>query len=82
MICKGDNGHWQANYSSMLGSLAAGSISNLYYPESERDATVTFENTLIAIGSGAASNLLQEFLIRKLTRNAPTYTPAAAASRP
>ena len=82
VICKGDNGRWQANYSSMLGSLAAGGISNLYYPESDRDATVTFENTLIAIGSNAANNLLQEFLIRKLTRNAPTYAPTASASRP
>ena len=83
VICKGDNGRWQANYSSMLGSLAAGSISNLYYPESDRDATVTFENTLIAIGSNAANNLLQEFLIRKLTHNVPTYAPAAAsASQP
>jgi Carboxypeptidase regulatory-like domain len=82
VICKGDNGHWQANYSAMLGSLAAGGISNLYYPESDRDATITFENTLIAIGSNAANNLLQEFVMRKFTRNAPTYTPAASASRP
>jgi hypothetical protein len=76
VICKGDNGHWQANYSGLLGSLAAGGLSNLYYPATDRDATVTFENTLIAIGSTAATNLLQEFVIRKLTRNAPTYTPA------
>ena len=82
VICKGDNGHWQANYSAMLGSLAAGGISNLYYPESDRDATITFENTLIAIGSNAANNLLQEFVMRKFTRNAPTYAPAASASRP
>jgi len=78
-ICKGDNGHWQTNYSSLLGSLAAGGISNLYYPATDRDATVTFENTLIAIGTTAANNILQEFVIRKLTRNAPTYTPAAPA---
>ena len=32
VICKGDNGHWQPNYSAILGSLAAGGISNLYYP--------------------------------------------------
>lgn len=76
VICKGDNGHWQANYSFLLGSLAAGGISNLYYPESDRDPTVTFENTLITIGASAANNLLQEFVIRKLTRNAPKYTPA------
>ena len=77
VICKGDNGHWQANYSAVLGSLAAGGISNLYYPATDRDATVTFENTLIAIGSTAASNVLQEFVIRKLTHNAPTYTAVA-----
>lgn len=76
VICKGDNGHWQANYSALVGSLAAGGISNLYYPDSDRDASVTFENTLIGIGASAANNLLQEFLIRKLTRNAPTYTSA------
>lgn len=80
VICKGDNGRWQVNYSSLLGSLAAGGLSNLYYPESDRDVTVTFENTLIAIGSGAATNLLQEFVIRKLTRNPPTYTPATATT--
>jgi hypothetical protein len=78
VICKGDNGHWQANYSGMLGSLAAGGISNLYYPEGDRDAGVTFDNTLIGIGATAVNNLLQEFVIRKLTRNPPNYTPAPA----
>ena len=79
VICKGDNGHWQPNYSSILGSLAAGGISNLYYPAQNRDgATLTVENTLIGIGETAATNLLQEFVIRKLTPNAPnpqTTTP-------
>ena len=76
VICKGDNGHSQANYSAVLGSLAAGGISNLYYPESDRDVTVTFENALIGIGATAANNVLQEFVIRKLTRNPPQYAPA------
>ena len=72
VICKGDNGHWQANYSSILGSLAAGGISNLYYPPENRNgAGLTFENTLIGIGETAATNLLQEFVIRKLTPNLP-----------
>jgi hypothetical protein len=79
VICKGDNGHWQPNYSSILGSLAAGGISNLYYPAQNRDgAGLTFENALIGIGETAATNLLQEFVIRKLTPNAPdpqTTTP-------
>jgi hypothetical protein len=76
VICKGDNGRWQANYSSMLGGLAAGGISNLYYPATDRGVELTFENTLIGIGTTAAANLLQEFVIRRLTPHAPSYTPA------
>jgi hypothetical protein len=75
VTCKGDNGHWQPNYSGMLGSLAAGGISNLYYPSTDRDASLTFQNALINIGANAATNLLQEFVIRKLTPNAPNPTP-------
>ena len=76
VVCKGDNGHWQANYSAILGGLAAGGLSNLYYPETDRNgAGFTFENALIGIGTTAAANLLQEFVIRKLTPHAPSYTP-------
>ncbi len=68
VICKGDNGHWQPDYSGILGSLAAGGISNLYYPASARNgAWLTFENTFIGIGGSAIANLFQEFLVRKLT---------------
>jgi hypothetical protein len=81
VICKGDNGHWQANYSAILGSLAAGGISNLYYPAADRQgASLTFENALIGIGATAVSNVLQEFVIKKLTPNAPNYTPAQPPS--
>jgi hypothetical protein len=68
VICKGDNGRWQPNYSSIIGSLAAGGISNLYYSPQDRDGLeLTFENTLIGIGENAGENILQEFVIRKLT---------------
>ncbi len=81
VICKGDNGHWQANYSSILGSLAAGGISNLYYPAKNRDgAELTFENALIGIGASAAANLLQEFVVRKLTPNGPNHAAAKSQS--
>ena len=80
VICKGDNGHWQANYSGILGGLAAGGISNLYYPAKDRhDASLTFENTLIGIGATAAANVLQEFVIRKLTPNLPNHDPSNAS---
>jgi hypothetical protein len=71
VLCKGDNGHWQYNYSGLLGGLAAGGISNLYYPPANRNALgTTFQNTAIGIGSSALTNLLQEFLIRRFTRSA------------
>jgi hypothetical protein len=71
VICKGDNGRWQPDYSGILGSLAAGGISNLYYPASSRNgAWLTFENTFIGIGGSAVANLFQEFVVRKLTPHA------------
>ena len=77
VLCKGDNGHWQPNYSGILGSAAAGGISNLYYPAADRNgATLTVENTLIGIGGTAIGNLFQEFLVRKLTPRLPKAAEA------
>ncbi len=74
VMCKGDNGHWQVNYSAIVGGLAAGGISNLYYPASNRDGlTLTFENALIGTGEGAIQNLFQEFVVRRLTPKVPNY---------
>lgn len=76
VICKGDNGQWQPNYSGILGSLAAGGISNLYYPDGNKsDAAMTFENLAIGLGETAAVNVLQEFVIKKFTSNAPKTEP-------
>jgi hypothetical protein len=72
VICKGDNGRWQANYSNIIGGLASGGISNAYYPPENRDgAALTFENAGINIGATAAANLVQEFLFKKLTPHLP-----------
>jgi len=77
VTCKGDNGHWQPNYSNMLGSLAAGGISNLYYPASDRSGVgLTFENALIGIGGSAAGAVIEEFFIRKVTPHADNRPPA------
>ena len=76
VICKGDNGTWQANYSSIMGNLAAGAISNLYYPAKDRDGVgLTFESGAIGIGATAAANVIQEFFLRKLTPNVPNNDP-------
>lgn len=70
VICKGDNGKWQPNYSGILGSLAAGGISNLYYPAADRGAGLVFENASIGIAESAAGNVIQEFFFKKLTPHA------------
>jgi hypothetical protein len=72
VICKGDNKRWQANYSNILGSLAAGGISNLYYPPQDRNgAGLTLENGALGIAETAAANLFQEFVVKKLTPKVP-----------
>jgi hypothetical protein len=77
VICKGDNGRWQANYSNILGSLASGGLSNLYYPPEDRNGpALTFENAALGIGASAAANILQEFVIRKFTPSARKQAPA------
>ena len=76
VICKGDNKHWQPNYSNIGGSLATGAISNLYYPASDRNgAALTFETALIRIGESAGANIFQEFLVRKLTPGLSRRSP-------
>ena len=83
VICKGDSGHWQANYSAIIGGLAAGGISNLYYPAKDREgADLTFENALIGIGATAAANVLQEFVIKRFTSNAPKSDPVGGNAKP
>jgi carboxypeptidase family protein len=69
-ICRGDNKRWQPNYSSLLGTLAASGLSNAYYPEKDRGVALTFENTAIGTGGNAVINLLQEFVVRRMTPKA------------
>jgi hypothetical protein len=76
-VRKGDNGRWQPDYSDVLGSLAAGEISTLYYPASSRTGLRLFHDVLGGIGGNAAGNLFEEFLSRKIT----THVPTAAMAR-
>jgi hypothetical protein len=76
VMCNGDSGRRQVNYSSVFGSLAASGLSNLYYPAMDRNgAALTFETTAIEIGESAAYNLFQEFLGRKVTPKLPNHDP-------
>jgi hypothetical protein len=61
VICKGDNGKWQPNYSNVLGNIAAGGISNLYYPSTDRGAGLTFERATTVTAEGAIGAVFVEF---------------------
>ncbi|UWZ85211.1 carboxypeptidase-like regulatory domain-containing protein [Occallatibacter riparius] len=74
-ICKGDNGKWEPNYSNVGGDLAAGAISNLYYPRANRGTGIVFENAAIAAGGRMANGLVQEFILRRFTSHAGKRTP-------
>jgi len=69
-VCMGDNGHKQPNYSSLGGYLASGAISELYYPESNRGPGLVFQGFAIDVAANMADNLIQEFILRKLTPSA------------
>jgi len=70
-VCKGDNGHWQPDYGDVLGDLASGEISTLYYPASSRTGLRLFHDVLLGLAGRAASNLFEEFLLRKVTTHVP-----------
>jgi hypothetical protein len=76
-VCKGDNGHWQANYSYVLGNFVAGGIGQFYHPASNRNGVqIAAETALLRLGESALSSVLQEFIFRKLTPHARTRAPS------
>ena len=78
VICKGDNGRWQPNYSNVLGNLASAGVSNIYYPDSDRHgASLTVQNSLVTTGLGAVGGLFQEFLLHRMTPHIPDYNAVA-----
>ena len=70
LICKGDNGRWQPNYSSLGGYLASGAIANAYYPESNRGPGLVLNTFAVDFSANIANGVLQEFVLRKLTPSA------------
>ena len=77
-ICRGDNGKREFDFSHIGGDFAAGSLSNLYYPEANEGATLILTNGLIEIGGMAGTNLLREFVLRGIT----SHVPGHLAGRP
>jgi hypothetical protein len=71
VIARGDDGRWKPNYSRVLGNFSAAAISNLYYPAADRGASLVLFNGLADTGANAASNLIREFLLKRITSHVP-----------
>lgn len=71
VMARDDDGRWRPNYSNVLGNFSAGAISNLYYPASDRGASLVFLNGLADTGGDAAANLVREFILKRFTSHAP-----------
>jgi hypothetical protein len=71
VICRGDNGQLEPNYSHVFGSFSAAGISTLYRASGDRSAGLVFRNGLIITGGSAITNLLREFVARRLSSNVP-----------
>jgi len=71
VITRGDDGQWKPNYSHLLGSFSAAAISNLYYPASDRGASLVLFNGLASTGADAVANLIREFVLKQITSHVP-----------
>lgn len=79
-VAKGDNGHWQFDYSDVVGRMAATEISTLYYPHTSRIARKLTDEVLLSFAGRAGRNLMQEFILRRFTTHA--HGLALIASKP
>ena len=61
VITKNDNGSHGPNYANVLGNLAAGGISNFYYPPEDRGLDLTVQGAAIVTVEGDIGTLFIEF---------------------
>ena len=74
---KRDNGTWGPNYANVLGNIAAGGLSNIYYPSTDRGIgltfqrafTVTAEDTIGAIGVEFGPDIMKRVFHKKPNKN-------------
>lgn len=78
VMTRDDEGRWRPNYSNVIGNFSAAAISNLYYPASDRGASLVVFNGLADTAGDAAENLIREFVLKKFT----THIPKGASGQP
>ena len=70
-VARSDRGRPVFNSSYLLGDMSAGALSNLYYPKANRGANLVFTNAALGLAGRVGTNLMREFLSKRLTTNVP-----------
>jgi hypothetical protein len=71
-VARNDRGRTVFNSSYLLGDMSAGALSNLYYPKANRGANLVFTNAALGLAGRVGTNLMREFLSKRLTTNVPS----------
>lgn len=69
-ITRGDDGSERFNYPELFGDFSSASLSNAYFPASERGASLVLINGFGDLGGNMLSNLLREFVLNRVTTHA------------
>jgi len=80
-VARSDNGKAMPNYSYILGDICSGALSNAYYPRANRGANLVFINAGIAIAARAGQGVLEEFIGKRFTKNAPDSSSSEKTRR-
>jgi Carboxypeptidase regulatory-like domain len=68
VICKGDNGRWQPNYSNLAGAFGGAGLETLYVPaQDRRGGGFIISAAMIRLAETSLAGVLQEFVLPKLT---------------
>jgi Carboxypeptidase regulatory-like domain len=79
VICKGDNGRWQPNYSNVIGSFAGAGLEAAYLPANDRrGSNFVLSSALVRLGETSLAGVLQEFVFPKFNRQRRAMTSAEA----
>jgi hypothetical protein len=70
-VTRSDSGRTAPNYSYLLGDISSAALSNLYYPKANRGAHLVFTNAAVGLAGRVATNLIREFLSKRLTTSVP-----------
>ncbi|MGA2372346.1 MAG: hypothetical protein ABSG11_16895 [Candidatus Korobacteraceae bacterium] len=60
-VARKDSGGYTFHFSNVLGAFTAGTISNTYYPQSDRGVGLTVSRASIALGYGCLGDIFLEF---------------------